>query len=197
MPAAEFVVAANGSVPRNTLRPHNCHEAVLGWLLMAKFQSLCQPDPMAQGVEKAWLSLRSLAERYGTGTPKQLTGPWIGQHLYRGAGTRLMRPPGGPTVPFPPNTLSAGDVIYMGNPAAPHHSMAVVRVHGPQAMARGFNNGGAFGGPFMEWDPTLRDVLDTTRWTAGSQFMAVNGPCDVHRISYATVAGHIADNLNF
>lgn len=197
MAIADLVVAANGSVPGNTLKPHNCHEAVLGWLLMAKYPALRNIDPLSQGVEKAWLTLRSLAERYGGNVPKQLTGQWFGQHLYHAGGTRLLKPPGGPTVPFPPLSLAVGDVIYMGNPAAPHHSMVVVQVTGPQALARGFNNGGAFGGPFMQWDPTLRNVLDITRWTPTSEFMGVNGPCQIHKISYATLAAAIPDNMNF
>ena len=61
MAVADLITAANGSVPRNTLKPHNCHEAVLGWLLMAKYSALRNVDPLSQGVEKAWLSLRSLA----------------------------------------------------------------------------------------------------------------------------------------
>lgn len=197
MAVADLVMAANGSVPRNALKPHNCHEAVLGWLLMAKYPMLRNVDPLSQGVEKAWLSLRSLAERYGSNVPKQLTGQWFGQNVYRAGGARLMKPAGGPTVPFPPNSLSVGDVIYMGNAVAPHHSMVVVQVNGPQALARGFNNGGAFGGPFMAWDPTLRDILDVTRWTPASEFMAVNGPCPVHRIGYNAVTANIPDSLDF
>jgi hypothetical protein len=193
----DLLTAANGSVPGNALKPHNCHEAVLGWLLMAKYPALCNVDSLSQGVEKAWLTLRSLAQRYGSNVPKQLTGQWFAQKLYHAGGVRLMRPAGGPTVPFPPNTVAVGDVIYMGNPVMPHHSMVVVQVNGPQALARGFNNGGAFGGPFMKWDPTLRDILDVSRWTAGSEYMGVNGPAQIHRITYATVTSHIPDNMNF
>lgn len=63
MSVNSLIVAANGSVPGNILKPHNCHEAVLGWLLTAKYPSLSIVDPLSHGVEKAWLTLRSLSER--------------------------------------------------------------------------------------------------------------------------------------
>lgn len=42
MSIVNLIVAANGSVPssNNILKPHNCHEAVLGWVLQAKYPSL-------------------------------------------------------------------------------------------------------------------------------------------------------------
>jgi hypothetical protein len=178
-----LLTAANGAVPKNALKPHNCHEAVLGWLLMAKFPVLCHVDPLSQGVEKAWLTLRSLADRYGEAIPKQLTGKWFGQKLYHAGGVRLTNPS---------DTVAVGDVIYMGNPTVPHHSMVVVEVNGPKARARGFNNAGAFGGPFMQWDPELRDIRDATRWT-GNEYKCINGLAQLHRINYATITSHIPD----
>ncbi|HEX2959357.1 MAG TPA: hypothetical protein VHO70_21160 [Chitinispirillaceae bacterium] len=67
------------------MKPHNCHEAVLGWVLMAKYATLRVVDPLSHGVPKAWLTIRSIAERYGTrgnGTTKQLTGQWMATHIY-------------------------------------------------------------------------------------------------------------------
>jgi len=196
MAVADLVIAANGSVPANNLKPHNCHEAVLGWLLMAKYPSLRDVHELSQGVEKAWLTLRSLAERYGTGAPKQLTGAWFGQHLYDRGFVRV-RPNPRPQPPFTAAILLVGDVIFMGNRNAPHHSMVVVEKPGNRVLARGFNNAGAFGGPYMGWDPVLRDIADLTRWDAQGNFMGNNGPAELHAITYNAICNHIPDNLNF
>lgn len=196
MAVQDLIAAANGGVPNNKYKPQNCHEAVFGWMLQAKYPQLRAADAMAQGAPKAWFTLRNIALRYGGNAPKQLTGQWVGQHLYGVGGQRIMRV--GPAVaPFPPNTVALGDIIYMGNPVNPHHSVVVVQVNGPQAMVRGFNNAGAFGGPFMAWDQNTHDILDITRWTPASEFMCVNGPAAVSRISYAQYAAIIPDNMNF
>ncbi len=50
MSAMDLVTAANGSVPGNLLKPHNCHEAALGWVLMAKYPTLRNVDPMSSSV---------------------------------------------------------------------------------------------------------------------------------------------------
>jgi hypothetical protein len=200
MAVTDLVIAANGGVPGNALKPHNCHEAVLGWVLSAKYAPLRVIDPVSHGVAKAWLTLRSLAERYGQTSPKQLTGPWMAQHLYRRGYTRVAPPlgrGGTPSPQFARSTFSIGDVLFMGNPAAPHHSMVVVEINGEQALARGFNNAGAFGGPFMDWDSILRDVTDSARWDVQGRFMANNGPSELYAISYEALCLNIPDNLNF
>ncbi len=200
MSATDLALAANAGVPANALKPHNCHEAALGWVLMAKYPTLRQVDPLSQGVPKAWLALRSLAERYGTGNPKQLTGAWMGQHIYHRGFTRVMPlpPSGGQRLsPFTHASFLVGDVLFMGQRAAPHHSMVVVAKNGTQAMARGFNNAGAFGGPYMDWDPALRDMTDPERWDAQGHFRGNNGPCDLYAITYNAIVQNIPDNLNF
>lgn len=190
MSVNSLIVAANGSVPGNILKPHNCHEAVLGWLLMAKYPSLCNVDPLSHGVEKAWLTLRSLSERYGEGAPKQLTGKWMSQNIYKQGYARVQ-------PPLNIGSMALGDVLFMGNRAAPHHSMVVVQKKGIQVFARGFNNAGAFGGPYMGWDPQLRDMSDATRWDSQGRFKANNGPAELYSISYNSVCQNIPDDLNF
>ena len=190
MSIQHLVTAANGAVPSNMLmKPKNCHEAVLGWLLMAKYPELRDVHPFSYGVEKAWLTLRVLAERYGDNS-KQLTGSWMSQRIYRQR-IRKVEPP------FSTATFFTGDILFMGNRQAPHHSMIVVQKNGIQALVRGFNNAGAFGGEYMEWDVLLRDVTDGNRWDANGQFMAINGPCDLYAITYDVISRNIPDNLNF
>ena len=125
MSVNSLIVAANGSVPGNILKPHNCYEAVLGWLLMAKYPSLCNVDPLSHGVEKAWLTLRSLSERYGEGAPKQLTGKWMSQNIYKQGYARVQ-------PPLNIGSMALGDVLFMGNRATPHHSMVVAQKKGIQ-----------------------------------------------------------------
>lgn len=196
MATIDLVTAANGSVPRNVLKPHNCHEAVMGWLLMGKYPTLRNVDPLSHGVEKAWLTLRSLAEKYGSGSPKQLTGEWMGRNIYNRGFIRI-KPLAPPHPPFTAAIFLVGDVLFMGNPRAPHHSMVIVKKTGNQVFARGFNNAGAFGGPFMGWDPVLRDIADITRWDGDGNFMAINGPCQVHTVTYNSISRRIPDNMIF
>ena len=190
MSVANLVAAANGGVPGNVLKPHNCHEAALGWVLMAKYPALLQVHQFSFGVEKAWMSLRSLADKYGSSHPKQLTGTWMSQHIYN-RGFRLVQPP------FTHGSFFLGDVIFMGTQNAPHHSMVIVQKNGIQSLARGFNNAGAFGGPYMGWDPILRDLTDATRWDSQNRFMGNNGPCMLYSISYGSICHNIPDDLNF
>lgn len=190
MAIPELIIAANGGVPAGELKPHNCHEAALGWVLMGKYASLRNVDPLSHGVEKAWLSVRSLAQRYGANAPKQLTGPWFGQNLYHQGAVRVQPPVTGAS-------FQVGDVVLMGNPQAPHHSMVVVQTSAVVALARGFNNAGAFGGPYMGWDPLLRDLADPTRWDANGNFRGNNGPAELRRIPYATICQTIPDDLDF
>ena len=200
MAVADLVAAANSGVPANQLKPHNCHEAALGWVLMGKYPSLRTVDPLSHGVAKGWMTVRSLAERYGSTSPKQLTGPWMGWKIYNRGFIKVqpLQSTGGQRQsPFTNATFMVGDVVFMGRRDAPHHSMVVVQKNGTQALARGFNNAGAFGGPFMDWDPTLRDLTDITRWDRDGRFMAVNGPCEVYAITYNAICQNIPDNLNF
>ena len=191
MAAIDMITAANLGVPTDELKPRNCHEAVLGWLIHGKLAAPRDSD-------QAWKTLRWLANRYGEETPnmpKQLTGRWFGRRVYDDEGTRIVRS-GPPGTPFPPNTVAAGDVLYLGDPRAPHHSMVVTRVENSRAWVRGFNNAGAFGGPFMQWDPDLHDILDPERWTRDGEFMALNGPAPVYRASYQDLVDGIPRNLD-
>ena len=196
MAVADLIVAVNGSVPANDLKPHNCHEAALGWVLMAKYPTLRIVDPLSHGVEKAWLTLRSLAERYGSGHPKQLTGVWMAQHIYN-RGIIKIEPRYPPGPPFTNASFLLGDILCMGSRMAPHHSMVIVQKNGAQVLARGFNNAGAFGGPYMGWDPVLREITDMGRWDRAGNFMANNGPCELYAITYNAICNNIPDNLNF
>lgn len=188
MSVQDLIVAANGAVPKGKFKPRNCHEAVFGWLLQAKFPDLRQPGEGM--VEQAWSVLRSLSEAHAENrTQPQLTGSWVGKHLYYGSSaTRIL--PG--TV----STLNEGDVVFMGIRKAPHHSMVVVQRQGNRRDARGFNNAGAFGGPFMGWDQQLRDLADPARWI-GDLFKANNGGCELWRLGYDAIIRNIPTSLAF
>jgi len=195
MSIQRVIMAANGSVPRGNLKPRNCHEAVFGWLLQAKGLKFCQPGE--GGVEHAWWVVRALSEAHAEnpGQP-QLTGAWVAKYLYYGPHVQRIVEN---STPF----LMEGDVVFMGNRKMPHHSMVVVERRSTQRLARGFNNAGAFGGPFMGWDPTLRDLADASRWTRkirtgeDGDFMANNGRCELWRISYDRIMQNIPDSLVF
>src|SRR5215470_11459867 len=190
MSIQSLIIAANGSVPAGNLKPRNCHEAVLGWLLQAKNSQFCQPGE--GGVEHAWWVLRALSESHAENAHQpQLTGAWVARHLYYGQHVqRILRN----SAPF----LLEGDVVFMGNRRMPHHSMVVVQRRNTQRLARGFNNAGAFAGPYMGWDPMLRDLADGGRWTRnGDQFMANNGGCELWRIAYDRIMKNIPDSLVF
>ena len=138
------------------------------------------------------MTVRSLSERYGqqAGIVKQLTGQWFGTHIYN-QGYRLV------SLPLSAASFFVGDVVFMGTRQAPHHSMVVVQKAGNQALARGFNNAGAFGGPYMGWDPILRDLADPNRWDSNGEFMGNNGGAPLYAISYDAICNNIPDNMNF
>ena len=192
MSVARLIIAANGSVPRNKFKPNNCHEAVLGWVLQAKYPQLCNVDRLSHGVEKAWHTLRAIVERYGVGVGafKQLTGNWVARNIYQPAARRVREP-------FSHATFFLGDIAFFGNRNSPHHSMVVVQKNGIQALARGFNNAGGFGGPYMSWDPTLRDLTDPARWDGRDEIMCNNGRCELWMISYDLVCRQIPDNMTW
>ena len=75
--------------------------------------------------------------------------------------------------------------------------MVVVEVFAGRVMARGFNNAGAFGGPYMGWDRELRNLADIERWDAAGNFKGNNGPCPLYVIRYDQVARNIPDDMNF
>ena len=89
------------------LKPVNCHEAVLGWLLI----SLGYPRP--------WRLIRLAAARpnHGVGNPLQFQGDWMWQKVYRTA-IRVSRATVG--------IAQAGDILCSGTLGRPTHSMAVV-----------------------------------------------------------------------
>jgi hypothetical protein len=191
MSIQSLIVAANGAVPAGSLKPRNCHEAVFGWLLQSKDNKYCEIGE--GGVEEAWTVLRALSEAHATeDNNRQLTGAWVAKHLYYGPNVlQIKRNTAGVM-------LNEGDVVFMGARNAPHHSMVIVKRQGAQRLARGFNNAGAFGGPYMGWDPALRDLADPARWTrTGDDFMGNNGGGPLWRLTYADMMHNIPDSLAF
>lgn len=195
--AAEMVgalqrgVAWAGVPTAGSLKPHNCHEAAMGWLLQAGDAAQravgAAGIPGVEGVEAAWATVRAIVD----GIPpfagvRQATGPWIGAHLYQGAPAF--------TNTAVPRDLAVGDLIGFGDPVSPVHSMVVERIALPAVWLRGFNNAGGFGDPrqdlFMQWDPELRDLLAGDRWTANGRFRAY-GDVPVLRVPLATAVARV------
>jgi hypothetical protein len=191
MSIQSLIIAANGSVPSGPLRPRNCHEAVFGWLIQSMSSKYCQPGE--GGVEEAWSVLRALRQAH-TDMPRdpQLSGRWVARHLY--CGPRVYQVSAASSA-----LLAAGDVVFMGHPREPHHSMVVVEQHGSQRLARGFNNAGCFNGPSYASDPVLRDLADPSRWTGAGHdvFKANNGGCELRRMSYEDIMRNIPATLDF
>jgi hypothetical protein len=188
MPVADLILTANNGVPANDLKPLNCHEAALGWVLYARDQS--QRNRISRfGTTKNWVTLRSFGERFGTGNLKQLTGLWMARNIYNQGYRRII-------PPFSHASFFLGDVLFMGQMNNPHHSMVIVQKDGIRAFARGFNNAGAFGGPYMGWDNTLREITDMNRWDGQNRFMGNNGPYEIYTISYNSIDRNIQNNQN-
>jgi hypothetical protein len=147
------------------LKPVNCHEAVLGWLLI----SLGYPRP--------WRLIRQAAARpgHGVGNPLQFQGDWMWQHVYPSA-TRVSQATVG--------MARAGDILCSGTAGRPTHSMVVVERLGAAVKIRGFNNVGTFGHlrpppGYMQYDNTDRDVADGGMWNVTGRHPNTFGPATV------------------
>lgn len=132
------------------LKPANCHEAVIGWLLI----SLGYPRP--------WRLIRLAAARpnHGVGNPLQFQGDWMWKNIY---------PPATHVSLATVGIAQAGDVLCSGTAGIPIHSMVVVDKIGTAVRIRGFNNVGTFGHlqpppGYMTYDGIDRDVADSNMW---------------------------------
>lgn len=185
------LVAAANTVPATAaLKPRNCHEAVLCWLLYAHFAALRNPHALSQGLPSAWLTLRYISDRYALpgNVPAGLTGQWIAANIYNVVQVV-------PAPPFVPATFAVGDILAFGAAAGPHHSMVVVAKNGVQALAKGFNNAGLIGGPYMNYDGASYDITNPNRWNLAGQFMGNNGAAPIRVMTYAAVAANLPNVL--
>ena len=182
MSVISLVNAARNSNAMQSLgrnKPKNCHEAVLGWLLI----SLNYPQP--------WDLLR-LAAPKGT-NPPQFTGSWMGKNIYTA------------TFPVTQNSVvqhqavgapREGDILFCGNPGYASHSMVVVYRTALEVKIRGFNNEGTFRGCVprpvrMEYDAIDRPVHDDKLWKNGFQFGAA-GEC-LFRVRHSDACQRVAE----
>src|SRR5215467_5691392 len=141
-------------------KPKNCHEAVLGWLLI----SLNYPMP--------W-DLLPLAAPRGT-TTRQFTGEWMCKNIYTVA-TKVKQNPMGNKTPV--DRLREGDILFCGNRGYASHSMVVVYSNALEVKIRGFNNEGTFRQCVprpvrMEYDAIDRPIHLNEMWKDGSRFGA-------------------------
>ena len=210
---ADLVAISSVDVPgsgvdyKNSPRPCNCHEAVLGWLIY----SMDRGPPNDQrnvegGVVKAWKYCRDLAHLHPRGGPEnsittEVSHSWIGVELYRGSRPLVFSKGENPPADSL-RSLSAGDVVFLGKPQGLVHSVVVEKTNpgsdGPEVWVRGFNNAGTFlGSEQNQWDPTLRRLTDPEKWKTeegreGWSFTTVQGQLvPVFYIRYASVM----DNL--
>ena len=184
MAQVNAIAAVSIPTPSGDLKPRNCHEAVLGWLLQGVHPHLAQPSPLSDGVPEAWRIIRNLSNSQAGANP-QITGTWMSNNIYTGGVLRVLEP-------LSHGSFGIGDAVSMGNFHAPHHSMLVVHKAASSVYARGFNNAGAFGGPYMSFDTVLRDLSDSIRWNGRSEFMGNNGPAPIHTVSFTRAAANLA-----
>lgn len=163
----------NPLTSETTLKPANCHEAVLGWLLI----SLGYPRP--------WRLIRLAAARPGFGVQGktvQFDGLWMWRNIYL-SNIRVSQATVG--------LAQAGDVLCSGMAGCPTHSMVVVERRGAAVLIRGFNNAGTFfhlvpPPGSLVYDSIDRDVADAGMWNvkgghpnafgaAGSELYLVKG----------------------
>lgn len=147
------------------LKPVNCHEAVLGWLLI----SLNYPRP--------WRLIRLAAARpnHGVGNPLQFQGDWMWQNIYK-SNTPVSRATVG--------IARVGDVLCSGAASRPTHSMVVVDKTGAAVNIRGFNNAGTFAHlqpppAYMQYDGIDRDVAADNMWNVTRRHPNTFGPATV------------------
>ena len=196
MAIIDLITAANADVPRDKLKPHNCHEAVLGWVLMGKYPSLRVGDALSHNHPKAWMTVRSLSERYGVRGPsgeKQLDLEWFGKTVYREGFGRVQ-------PPFLAASFMLGDIVVFHHPRNPMHSMVIVEWEAAPLRfgARGFNNEKSVGGPYMEWDPVVHDLARAQNWNAQGEFVTPTGiEYEIHKATFAAVCNNIPDSLDF
>jgi hypothetical protein len=177
------VLIVNAARNSNAMRslgnktPKNCHEAVLGWLLLA----LRYPEP--------WDLLR-LAAPHGT-NPPQFTGPWMAKNIYTSA-TQVYQ-----------NTVVAnareGDILYCGNRTYASHSMVIVFRNAQYVKIRGFNNEGTFRGcdptpRRNEYDGVDRPVNVAAMWHS-SKFGAAGE--DLFLVGHRHACQRVAESLPF
>ena len=74
MAVADLVEATRAGVPDGVLRPRNCHEAALGWLIMSVFAQYRLAGPQTGGVARAWRAVRNISDAHGAAPNVQLTG---------------------------------------------------------------------------------------------------------------------------
>ena len=106
---------------RNALKPLNCHEAALGWLLTS------------MGYSRRWRLIKEAAKPRGVGNPQQFQGDWMWKNIYT---QRTKVTQNNIHLALP------GDMLCSGATGRPTHSMVVVGVSthpvGSLVKIRGF-----------------------------------------------------------
>ncbi|MCL4403057.1 MAG: hypothetical protein M1436_10430 [Acidobacteria bacterium] len=189
---AAFINAARNLVNPLTAegyetRPLNCHEAVLGWLLI----SMDYP--------RRWRLLRLAAARlFAVALTPQFQGDWMWRNIYQSRS---------PVNMFSIQNVQAGDILCSGNFGYPTHSMAVVSaaqsaaLHRQVVKIRGFNNIGTFGQLLPnvppvanppQYDNNDRDVADPAVWNVIKNAGFGQNGVSLFRIPYAAAQASIA-----
>jgi hypothetical protein len=164
------------------LKPCNCHEAVLGWLLTSL------------GYPRRWRLIKEAAKTHGVGHPLQFQGDWMWNHIYD------------PRVRLTQQHVTnarAGDIVCSGVAGRPTHSMAVVHsssgAAGPVVNIRGFNNAGTFitlapPPAYMQYDSIDRNIGDPSLWGMANQPQNCFGPAagELFLVRYEMAATNVA-----
>ncbi len=156
--------------------PYTCHMAAMHWAFMDRgdFQTVAH--------QRLTVINRAVCPKCRNPTAfmhQAILHQWYGAHFCGGAQQILSR-----DALY--GAVEVGDVLILGTPTAPAHSMVVVgksKAPGHSwVYIRGFNNVGALGtGAQLQYDPQDRDIDRRALWK-GSQFGITGNP--VYRIPY-------------
>ncbi len=182
MSAANFANMARHA-PRQFNNAHSyvCHTAVLHWA----FRDLGDSDDRAK--KKMEAIAQSQCPQCTNNPPidclqTSLRGTWFAP---LSATAFPILGAGGLGVFF------VGDVVILGNPHNPMHTMVVVGVNDPDVFIRGFNNTGTFGppSPYLAYDNHDRNLNTPALWIHNS-FGIGNQP--MHRVPYVNYSAAAA-----
>lgn len=186
MPAANFAQQARRSPSQfNNAHGYVCHTAVLYWA----FKDLGDSDSRAKK------KMEAIAQSQ---CPQCTANPPVVCHRPSILGT-WFAPLSAISTPILGvaglAVFNVGDVVILGNPNNPMHTMVVVRVNGGDVFIRGFNNVGTFGppSPHLAYDNHDRNLNTPGLWV-GNSFGIGNQP--MYRVTYANYIAAAANVRN-
>lgn len=165
----------------NVMHGFTCHVAAMYWIFRDQGETEESAAQKLEGIARA--GCQGCGENHNVHI--SIKHPWYGINMCRGA--LAIDDRNGLLT-----QVQKGDVLIVGSPQAPSHSMVVVRVerNAERVYVRGFNNEGTLGtGARDEYDKNDRNVADAQYWhTQGAETRfgkAFSTGGRLYRISYA------------